>query len=1090
MTPPNELIRASAGTGKTFSLSNRYLRLLLDDVRPDAILATTFTRKAAGEILDRILGRLAEATRSETDAAALSGHLGIAPRPPEAFAAALHELVAELHQVRVSTLDAYFAKRGQAYALELGLPAGWRILDPPEIATARLRAIDRLLTSLGTDATSRLLGLLDKGEAKRSVRANIADAVETFGDVTQESKPDAWRWLRPGPEPDAGELHTLCDAIRRSPETFADDFPKSRKGLTTALAKAASLGEAGDWGGVVSAKIVAASRDREPMFGGQAIPDPVVPLLDRLLATAQAAFVRELAEQGFATDDLMSGFGRLFREEKAKLRGLEFSDVTQALADSEQAEIGYRLDGEVRHLLIDEFQDTSIPQWEVIQPLVTSVDAAGGSVFCVGDVKQAIYGWRGGVAAVFDAFSDAVPQIESHSLERSYRSSPVIIEEAVNGVFANLDRVRSGFPGVAAVARWRDRFRPHQTARQDLSGYAELATYPEFEGDAERVRPQRWAWIADRVAEMRAARPAASVGILARSNSEVAGVAASLRALGVPVSEEGGELITDSVPVLLVRSLLLLADHPGDTAARFHVASTPLGPIAGLTRHDDDEAAYRLSDRLRTELATGSFGQFVRSWTEPLIPLVAPRDHDRMRQLIAIADRYDGVPDASVAEFVRVIEDTKIGEPSEALVRLMTIHGSKGLEFDIVVLPQLDDAVAKPHGAGFATSRSQPAGRPDRLLRYRSKKIQDGLPAELQAVYEESAAAGVDEGLCLLYVAMTRARHALHLFVVPRGKAIADGSAMLKPAEVLCQTLSGSEPIEPESTVWSAGDPDWLPPPSQADETAPPTTVRSRLRPSAADVRDRVRLSPSRLAKTAERTQSLRDEVQSEPAGSAAHADDADADLPECLTRTPPGLANVRGTLLHRWFQEIAWSGDPIPPEERLRQLAHFVRAPRVVTSAALRDFQALLRSDAVCSILDRDRYESAAGAVVAVRTEQSFAIPGPAGQGILAGSFDRLTLLQDHRSSGLAAEVIDWKTDRVGSSSEMAASAQAYRPQLAAYQFAVAAMYGIPRDRVAARLVYLNADRVVTISGPELASTEIAPVLRTEAIAAAAPAD
>ena len=107
---PNILIRASAGTGKTFQLSNRYINLLLASHDPASILATTFTRKAAGEILERIFLRLAKAALTEQGARELSNELGHPAISSPRFGETLKELATNLHRLHVGTLDSYFSQ--------------------------------------------------------------------------------------------------------------------------------------------------------------------------------------------------------------------------------------------------------------------------------------------------------------------------------------------------------------------------------------------------------------------------------------------------------------------------------------------------------------------------------------------------------------------------------------------------------------------------------------------------------------------------------------------------------------------------------------------------------------------------------------------------------------------------------------------------------------------------------------------------------------------------------------------------------------------------------------------------------------------
>ena len=126
----NILIRASAGTGKTLQLAERYISLLRD-THPERILATTFTRKAAAEILQRILLRLAS-DDAETEST-------LTPEELQSRRNLLRELTRKLHRVHIGTLDSFFINVGSAISLELGLPTGWRIIDEHERAQCQQR---------------------------------------------------------------------------------------------------------------------------------------------------------------------------------------------------------------------------------------------------------------------------------------------------------------------------------------------------------------------------------------------------------------------------------------------------------------------------------------------------------------------------------------------------------------------------------------------------------------------------------------------------------------------------------------------------------------------------------------------------------------------------------------------------------------------------------------------------------------------------------------------------------------------------------------------------------------------------------------
>ena len=149
---PHVVIRASAGTGKTFQLSNRFIELLHAGVAVDRILATTFTRKAATEILDRVVVRLAEAAMDQPSCEELATVLPTAhagPRFTQARAQhLLRILIQNLHRLQIGTLDSFFAQIAGSMSLELGLPPGWSIVD--ELYDIRLRdeAIELLLQTV------------------------------------------------------------------------------------------------------------------------------------------------------------------------------------------------------------------------------------------------------------------------------------------------------------------------------------------------------------------------------------------------------------------------------------------------------------------------------------------------------------------------------------------------------------------------------------------------------------------------------------------------------------------------------------------------------------------------------------------------------------------------------------------------------------------------------------------------------------------------------------------------------------------------------------------------------------------------------
>ncbi len=154
---PHKLFLASAGTGKTYKLAVQFVGLLMRGVEPERILATTFTRKAAGEILDRVLSHLVDAIEDEEKLEELQRELqseGVKVTH-EGCVSLLSKLTRELDKLKVKTLDAFFASVAKVYALDLGLPPDWSIVDEVTANDLKSEAIGRMLADDDEDQWDR-----------------------------------------------------------------------------------------------------------------------------------------------------------------------------------------------------------------------------------------------------------------------------------------------------------------------------------------------------------------------------------------------------------------------------------------------------------------------------------------------------------------------------------------------------------------------------------------------------------------------------------------------------------------------------------------------------------------------------------------------------------------------------------------------------------------------------------------------------------------------------------------------------------------------------------------------------------------------
>ncbi len=1055
------VIRASAGTGKTYQLTNRYLKLLCEGVPPQRILATTFTRKAAGEIFDRILLRLALAATSEEERKKLAAALRDDNLTGQRCLELLVNTIRHMHCLRIGTLDSFFVQIAGSFALELGLPLGWRIAESLEDQALRQEAVANVLARGKSQDLLALFHLLTKGEVKRSVVSLVLGVAQEMYDLCRETEETAWNHFARQKGLSMDELAAAIEGLRRAPILAGAQWKNGHAGSVLAA-------EGTDWKTFLDKGLGNKVLSGDLTYYKKPIPAAVVDAYQRLIEHARSVLVGQVAMQTEATWQLLTQFASEYEQLKEQRRAMRFDDITWRLAKRLTSDtidrLAFRLDSGISHLLLDEFQDTSLTQWQVLRPLAERVTSAaiaadgpsGRSFFCVGDAKQAIYGWRGGLAEIFDALDGSLTGLEKFELAKSFRSSQPVID-AVNAVFSalskhpNLERLEE------PVRVWQEGFPKHTTDKADLPGYVclQVSARPK---ENQAPDEAHYEFAAAEVARLAEQAPGRSVGVLVRTNNAVARMIYLLRKRNVPASEEGGNPLIDSPAVELLLSLLRIADHPGDTVARFHVASSPLGPLIGYRDHRHDQGAAKLSHELRQRLLEGGYGDTLLHYAGLLAPICDERDRSRLTQLVELAFQYQPESTLRAGDFIALIETNRVADPSSAQVRVMTIHQAKGLEFDIVVLPELGTRLTgqpKP----FVAGRPQPAAAVDLVCRYCDDNVRQLLPERLQRLFDAATHQAVSESLCLLYVALTRAIHALHLIVAPNEK---EKNLPKTYAGLLRAALTDGSPLTDAKLAWQHGDPKWhRQAPAAAAEPAAAALLPVgdiALAPvSGTRHRGLERTSPS----------SLEGGRQISLASVLTPSDKQSFDF---------------GTLIHAWLEQVEWLDDGAPEPSQLRAIAASLAAEigslAESVDAPLAALDKMLQSPEVRRVLSRAYYES----------PTSFGLTGPAagdwpagplelevlrehpfivrdGERLVSGNIDRLVLV---RSGGklLAADVVDYKTDVIpaGDAAALAAKIDFYRPQLAAYCRAVQNVFQLPSERVTSRLVFVSAGKVVPV--------------------------
>lgn len=1059
----HRVVLASAGTGKTFQLTNRFMALLARGIDPSSILATTFTRKAAGEILERVLSRLAAAATEPRALKELQDHVdpGLTHKRCTELVVGL---VSSVHRLNIRTLDSFFAWINSCFGLEMGIPPGWRIVSDEEDADMRSRAIQEALRSADREQMVTFLEMLQGGEYGRDVHGAIQRAVRSAYSAWLDTidHPEAWAQFGPDSEP-------LSDAALARAITALSGLamPLTKAGQVNkqwqdAHSKAVAAARAGNWQGFLEAglaqRVLAGASD----YSRVSITDDIILAYRPLIQHARSIRLREFLGRNLATRELMERFHRAYQQAKDETGALRFEDVPRRLLrhplDGRLHHLYYRLDARLHHILLDEFQDTSLDQFELIEPILDELlSGSEGSVFIVGDEKQSLYSWRAAEPELLPSLKVRWSQLVESTLDLNFRSSPVVLD-TVNRVFSGLpaNAALTGVPGAAEV--WSDRYTPHRAARESRPGVARLVFAPSAGEDASRKEQAQTTveFAASRIRAILDLQPLASIGVLVRTNSRIAEIIFELQRLGIPASEEGGNPLTDSPPVAVAISLLQLADHPGDTAALYHVATSPIGVIVGLTDPRASTPARRVAAEIRHRLVRDGYAEYLRWLLARAAGAMDARECARFEQLIDLAQEFDQRAGTRPADFVRMVQERGVQDPGRQRVSVMTIHKAKGLEFDVVVLPELDREWKLKSDTILTDRRDadgcrSPFAPITAVTRYPNEKLR-ALHPGLQELYDHWKERQVGEELCCLYVALTRAVHVLEMIVDP--PKARESRAPLSAAGVLRSALAPgiAHAPGPGQPVWeerNADDAAWIEAIEGEHQRSHP--VQHDGAPVQVALAEARHIPLGRLRRRSPSSLEGGDTIDLAQVWSA-----------------PVDAARDRGSLIHAWFETIEWLDDGLATDGDLLALAPALGLGTDAARSLLGEFKACLRGE-VAAVLSRAAYAGRGFDAIEVRREWSFIVrdadPASRREILLSGQFDRVVI---GRHSGRAAwaEVLDFKTDRVtrGDVQALETRMQAYRPQVQAYRRALGTLLGLAQQQITARLIFTEVGKAVAI--------------------------
>ncbi len=1134
-------VSANAGSGKTFVLVRRVLRLMLAGADPGALLCLTFTRSAAANMAEKVFAELARfATAGDAELAASLTEIEDAPPTPEKMTVARRLFARALETpggLKIQTIHGFCEALLQRFPLEADVAGRFEILDPTlgaelteaafaetfreavrepdgRIATAIATLMPRLRDQSLKEAIAAFVArrrlLRDWLEAAGSVPAALADLARAFGVDPATTLDDLHGRMIDATALADGDLDALDAALARS--GGANDA-KALVRLKAAIAArdtvrtdgnrvVASAGAAADWrsffltdkneprkwSALVSKKVKEAlAADFETAISDE--QERLVALLDQMAA------VRAL-EGTAALVTLADSVLSKVEAEKARRGLVDFDDLVARTAyllsrADAAAWVRYKLDTAIDHVLVDEAQDTSPDQWAVIEGVIGDFFSGEGArpvnrtVFAVGDEKQSIYGFQGAAPELFSAKKTAI-EAEARSAGRgfhpvtlslSFRSTPDVVK-AVDAVFAD--------PAAHAGLTTPTGPTLHDAVRAADLGRVEV--WPPVERKEKAELPQDWILpidhvgldapevvlarrIADRVKRMVGdpardlpperlpdGRPvtAGDVLILVRKRGPfVEAMNRELKARGLIVAGADRLVVTDHIAVkdlvALASALLLPADD-------LSLAAALRGPLFDLSEDDLFRFAQGRPGTLRRAIENrGAAGDALAADTHARLDglaAVARRNrpfeffaevlgpgNGRRRFRARMGDEVEDVLDAfldltlayertdtpTLQGFLAFVATsaTEIKRDAEAVgrsVRVMTVHGAKGLEAPVVFV--VDHGGAPVHSSHLPPvvplePASSALSAP--LVWTRGK---DARPDPVTTALDTERAKAEAEYRRLLYVALTRAGDWLIVCgTAPRGGP-KDGSwqklviAGLSP-ELAEPDPDADRPWEEQIAVWQAPRP--KPPVVAAHapaDTAPPDAPEDAEAPEPA-APGMTSATPAALTPVAARELAP---SQALPHGADA-ARRAERRLPALLKAAPQTgeVALRRGRLIHRLLEMLP----DLPAPARASAARRLLAAERPMVSAE--DVDAFV-SEAL-AVLDAPALAPLFGPTARAEVDVIGLLPDATGALVrLSGRIDRLVDAGDHLL------IVDLKTDRPAPDSPVGVP-DTYAAQLALYR-------------------------------------------------------
>ena len=781
MNPIKHLeISASAGSGKTYQLVNRIIHLLALGVPVQSIICMTFTRKASAEFLDRVLLKLAYAAKDPIANEKLQKELGITQCDPLKL---LENLLANLNKLHMGTLDSFFYKMLQQSALEIGFTSKPELLDDQGWKEFQIETLGEIISESSSEVRSQFLEAFKQanwGSENKGIEQKLAffihKNIEIYRKIPQFkywANPHSIGWKNNDESKTRKSFYQALEILQNFPlETFLEK-KQAEKWVTWCLelnkeipTQTSSNRVLADFLNKVFTHYVDLSQGKGTFaIAGKKATIPVECCL-ALATLTNAIFDYNLILKEHHTKGIykiIQAYESLYKQRVLENSKLYYPDIpiflqnTFADQTANLDELYYRIDQKFDHWLIDEFQDTSLVQWKILQPMIDEIiqdDNQQRSFFYVGDRKQSVYTWRGGDPELFGKVRKYYDKkITQSHLYRSYRSSPVVLE-FINQVFGNHTVIEDLFPQKAANL-WNKEWKNHSSS--NLKDYGEVGLYWAN-------KEKSWEMISEELHRLNPLANALTCAILLETNQQVKEAKQFLeKQIDYPITSEGKIYpLHDSLWARSFFALWRAIQHPHDLYERRIVEMSPIfSTIINL-----DSNWNKMHEELQIAHQLGMLSEWIKKlWDKSKVhSQLQPIDHYCYRKIRIQAEKLKNSFE-TLPQKRKKLESIQIEtQQAKESIQIMTIHKAKGLGFDIVFIP---------FGTGTAQN-SFTKGREGIVLQEDPQPWVWDLPPtifqqftpELQKWQETSKSRACFESFCKWYVAMTRAK--THLYLIGR----------------------------------------------------------------------------------------------------------------------------------------------------------------------------------------------------------------------------------------------------------------------------------------------------------------------------------